>query len=347
MNTPIQGLQADLIIPSIHSSALPLPGTVDLPSRAAVRSRFKHMIIALFLSGLLSIVVLYLVLHAFIAWMFANPQVPPLFSNPLEAKGMAYETVAFPAADKHTLVDGWYIPAADDSKRTIIFSHGYGANREEYWVPMYDLASFAHRLGYNAIMFDYGFASEAHKTSATGGYLEKQQLLGAVQLAKARGAEEVLVWGFSMGAGTALQAGLMTDDIDGMILDSTFLLEPDTLYHNLQTFIDIPKQPSLNILRGMFPLLNGTSLKQIPYDEVKTHPYTIPTLFIHGTEDTKAPFTIAEQIAAAQDPRLSSAWIVPAAQHEMIYRLHSKEYLQKVSAFLRSTQEHLALLATN
>lgn len=335
-------MNAPLTTPMIQPDwAVPAPAPAAHVTR---KITLKHIAIALGLSTVFGAVVIFLILHAFIAWMFANPQVPPLFSNPLTAKGLDYESVSFSAADGHTSVDGWYIPASHTSKRTIVFSHGYGANREEYWVPMYDLASFAHRLDYNVIMFDYGFASELHRTKATGGYLEKQQLLGAVELAKSRGADNIIVWGFSMGAGTALQAGLLTEDIDGMILDSTFLLEPDTLYHNLQTFINIPKHPSLDIVRTMFPLVNGASLKEIPYTEIKSYQYDIPTLFIHGTNDSKAPFTIAEGIAANQDPSLSSAWIVPDAQHEMIYRTHSKEYLRKAASFLSSTNEHSAQL---
>lgn len=307
--------------------------------------RIKNIVIALLLSALFAAVLIFLAAHAFIAWMFANPQVPPLFSNPMAAKGMAYDTVTFPARDGHSLVDGWYIPA-EDSTKTIVLSHGYGANREEYWVPMYDLAQFAHRLGYNVVMFDYGFASEQHKTKATGGRIEKEQLLGAVDLATERGAKQVIVWGFSMGAGTALQAGLVEDHhIDGMILDSTFLLEPDTLYHNVQQYVQVPKHPSLDILRMMFPLLNDTSMQQIPYQEVKQHQYSMPTLFIHGTEDTKAPYSIAEEIAANQDPSRSSSWIVSGAQHELIYRTHSKEYLSLVADYLAHVDKPSVLIA--
>lgn len=327
MNTPVitsPALQPEWLGPSGAAPA------------AARRLRVKHVAIALTLSTFFAAIVIFLALHGFIAWMFANPQVPPLFSNPMEAKGMKYETVSFPARDGHTLVDGWYIPSDKPSKRTLIFSHGYGANREEYWVPMYDLAKFAHRLDYNVIMFDYGFASEQHPTKATGGRLEKEQLLGAVKLAKERGAEHVVVWGFSMGAGTALQAALLTHDINAMILDSTFLLEPDTLYHNLQQYAPLPKHPSLDLLRTFFPAVNGTSLQQIPYNEVKSTNYELPILFVHGTADSKAPYGIAEGIAAHQSNKLSQAWIVPNAQHELIYRTQRKEYLSKTSAFLNA-----------
>ncbi|MCY9515689.1 alpha/beta hydrolase [Paenibacillus apiarius] len=327
MNTPI------VTSPPLHPEWFAPSGSAPAAAR---RIRLKHVAIALSLSTVFAALLIFLALHGFIAWMFANPQVPPLFSNPMEAKGMRYDTIAFPAKDGHTLVDGWYIPSDKPSKRTIIFSHGYGANREEYWVPMYDLAQFAHRLDYNVVMFDYGFASEQHKTKATGGRLEKEQLLGAVQLAKERGAEHVVVWGFSMGAGTALQASLLSQDIDAMILDSTFLLEPDTLYHNLTQYISLPKHPSLDLLRAFFPALNGTSLQQIPYNEVKATNYAIPTFFIHGTADTKAPYEIAEQLAARQSNKLSESWVVPDVQHELIYRTHRKEYLGKAAAFLNA-----------
>ncbi|EHS59272.1 alpha/beta hydrolase [Paenibacillus sp. Aloe-11] len=275
--------------------------------------RFKHIVIALLLSVVFFLLFCFIALHAYIAWVLTNPTVAPLYSNPMQAKGMAYEEVSFPAKDGSRMVQGWYIPA-DQSRKTIIFSHGYGANREESWIPMYDLAHYAHSLNFNVVMFDYGFASQNSKAVATGGKAESQQLLGAIQLAKQRGSSEIIVWGFSMGAGTALQAGLQTKDVDAMILDSTFLLEPDTLYHNIHNQIDLPRHPSLEILELLFPVLNGTSLHQIPYQEVKKENYPFPIMF-------------------------ASVWIVKNGLHELIFREHPREYLRRGSTFLSSVQE--------
>lgn len=304
--------------------------------------RFKHIIVALILSILFFFVFCFIALHAYIAWVLSNPTVAPVYSNPMLAKGMAYEEVTFPAVDGSRNVNGWYIPAEEDSSKasskTIILSHGYGANREESWIPMYDLAHYAHQQNFNVIMFDYGFASQNSRGVATGGKAESKQLLGAVQLAKQKGAQEVVVWGFSMGAGTALQAALVSDDIDAMILDSTFLLEPDTLYHNIQNQIDLPRQPTLQILTMLFPILNGTSLNSIPYQAVKTTDYDIPILFIHGTEDDKAPYPMAELFASNQTNPNSDVWIVDDAHHELIFREHPKEYLRRVSMFLGNIQ---------
>lgn len=304
-----------------------------IPALRYRRVRFKHVAIAFLLSVVFFFTVLFLALHGYIAYVLSNPTVASITSDPYTAKRLHYETIVFPAKDGSTQLDGWYIPAAN-SKKTIILSHGYGANREETWVPMYDLAQFAHRLNFNVVMFDYGFASTTHKLAATGGAVEKEQLLGAVDYAKQRGANEIVVWGFSMGAGTALQAALDTKDINAMILDSTFLLEPDTLYFNISQHLDLPRNISLPIINSLFPIINGTSLKQIPYEEVKQHDYNMPIFFIHGTNDNKAPYPIAEELVTNQTDTASRVWISKGSLHEMIYRQHPKEYLKRVGAFL-------------
>lgn len=318
----------------ITGNNAPLSQLNDTPTRLSARMiRFRHILLALILSVVFFLIFCFIALHAYIAWVLSNPSVAPLYSNPKLAKGVEYENVLFHSIDGKQTLSGWYIPATDSS-RTIVLSHGYGANREETWIPMYDLAHYAHNLDFNVLMFDYGFASQTSKEVATGGKEEKRQLLGAIQLAKQRGAKQIVVWGFSMGAGTALQAGLETKDVDAMILDSTFLLEPDTLYHNIKNQIDLPRHPSLEILELLFPVLNGTSLDQIPYNEVKSYDYPFPTLFIHGTNDDKAPYPIAEKIASNQTHPDSDSWIVEGSRHELIFREYPREYLRRVSTFL-------------
>lgn len=315
---------------------LPLSGGLkekEIPALEIRHISFKHIIVALMLSVLFFLLFCFVSLHGYIAWVLSNPTVAPIYSNPKLSKNLEYEDIVFPAADGSRVMHGWYIPAAD-SNQTIVFSHGYGANREETWIPMYDLAHYAHRLNFNVVMFDYGFAAQNSKEVATGGKKEAQQLLGAIQFAKQRGSQEIIVWGFSMGAGTALQAALTSKDIDGMILDSTFLLEPDTMYHNIRQHIDLPRHPSLEIIGMLLPVLNGTSLRQIPYPEVKSKDYPFPIFFIHGTEDEKAPYPIAEKLATNQTNPASGVWIVEGSHHELIFREHPKEYLRIVSTFL-------------
>ncbi|MFC5530357.1 alpha/beta hydrolase [Cohnella yongneupensis] len=306
----------------------PLAPTKSRPAHRAWRIAFNVSLVLL--SLLLAII---LGLHGYAAYRLAHPYVAPLASNPKLAIHLDYSEVTFPSIDDNSLVDGWWIPAAD-SRKTVVLSHGYGTNREESWVPMYDLASLLHARNYNVLMFDYGFASKTHHTPATGGRIESEQLLGAIQYARSQGSDELVVWGFSMGAGTALQAALKSDPVDAMILDSTFLPDDDTLYYNLRKQINVPKDPSVSLIRWFFPLVSGASLADIPSEQVQTTAYDFPILLIHGTADDKAPTYLAENIARAQTNALSQLWIVPGAIHEMIFRTHPEEYIARTTAFL-------------
>ncbi|MCD9024541.1 alpha/beta hydrolase [Cohnella silvisoli] len=328
------------------STPLPLagPAAYPAPERSPERTILQkagRLALNLFLAVSCLLIILFLVLHAYVAWALSHPTVAGLVSNPMLAKNLVYSDVTFASADNRTLVDGWWIPA-HESRQTIILSHGYGANREESWVPMYDLADLLHGLKYNVLMFDYGFASKTHTTPATGGRIESQQLLGAIQFARKQGSDELIVWGFSMGAGTALQAALQSVQVDAMILDSTFLPNDDTMYRNIRNQANIPRYPSVSLIRWFFPMMSGTRLEQIPSAQVQQTAYHFPIMLIHGTADDKAPTYLSENVAKAQTNTLSELWIVPGAIHEMIYRTHPSEYVQRTTTFLERVHSEVS-----
>jgi len=305
-----------------------------LPGRKAARPLVRSLsafALNAFIVVACLIAFLFVALHAFVAYLLSHPPATPLASNPLAAKNLAYADVSFSSADGHSLLDGWWIPA-EDSPKTVVLSHGYGTNREESWVPMYDLAELLHGMSYNVLMFDYGFANRAH--AATGGVRESQQLIGAIRYARSMGSDDVVVWGFSMGAGTALQAALRSEKVDAMILDSTFLPDEETIYANIRRYLPLPKYPTVSLIRWFFPMMSGVGLDQVPSSQAQQTDYPFPIFLIHGTADDKAPESIAENVARAQTNALSELWIVPDAIHEMIYRTHTEEYVGRTSAFL-------------
>ncbi|MCM3748433.1 alpha/beta hydrolase [Paenibacillus pasadenensis] len=335
----------------MSSSTLRTPLQLEAPLAAVVPRRdTRRNALAAAVSATTALVLLLVVaFHGYIAWMVAYPYVAPVTSNPMEAKGLAYEDVTFPSLSGRTTVSGWYIPAApgrslkSESDRTIVLSHGYGTNREETWVPMYDLASLLHKLNYNVLMFDYGYASKQYRAPATGGWEESQQLLAAVDYVRTQGSKEVVVWGFSMGAGTALQAALQTDRIDAMILDSTFVPSPDTLFENVRNILDLPRFPSLPLIEKLLPLWTGVDFNKIPAEKVMNTSYSIPIYMIHGTMDAKASYQSAESIYEKQANPLSREWIVNGGQHELLFQQHPKEYIQRAALFLSQVNQSIEL----
>ena len=321
---------------------LPAPvaahGNVSLQGEPAklAGARLPRRLLLLGMS-LLSLAALCIMsIHAWIAWKLAYPGIARLSVNPLEAKNLAYEEIVFPGFGGTAMADGWWIPSGDSAK-TVVLSHGYGANREELWVPMYDLAEILHRAGYNVLMFDYGYASEKFRHPATGGHREALQLLGAVDYARQRGSERIVVWGFSMGAGTALQAALRHHEapIDAMILDSIFLPSKETLTYALENRgIDLPAKPSLSLVERFFTLISGTRLADLPVERALQTDYRFPIFLIHGTKDAKSPPMLAEHIASLQTHPASRLWIAENALHEMIFRMHKEEYLARTLSFL-------------
>lgn len=313
--------------------SLPAPYGPIAKQRTERRS-WPAVVIAVFLSLFILATLAVIALYAYIAWVLARPDVAPLQANPRSAAGLSYENAAFiNETGDATPLEGWYIPATEPSTKTIVFSHGYGGNREEIWVPIYELAWNANQRGYNVLMFDYGYVYNEERV-VTGGVQESYDLMGAVKYARSRGAEEVIVWGFSMGAGTALQTALRSDEIDAMVLDSTFVLEPDTLYHNLKQYADLPKEPSLTLLKWLYPSVNGTGIDAVPYEQVKSTDYNLPIFFIHGTRDERSPYQNIESIADRQTSPSSQMWLVPGATHELVYRAGKEEYVQRTFAFL-------------
>jgi alpha-beta hydrolase superfamily lysophospholipase len=325
----------------------PLQATVNQSQQTAVNIKVKrklkltHFSFASIVAILAFVCLVVIVSHAIIAWNLAFPYVPPLESNPLDKKQLHYEVVIYPSRSGETTVDSWYIPTLSpfssiEAKQTVILSHGYGANREESWVPMYDLAELLHDLNYNVIMFDYGYASKSYNAPATWGSEEKNQLLAAVDYAKERGAEKVIVWGFSMGGGTALQAALESDAIDALMLDSLFLPSPDTLHTNINQYIGLPKYPTTAIISKMLPLwTNHTFSNQVAQTVLSTQ-YDIPIYIMHGTADNKASLHIAEQIAINQQLSQSQIWTIEGGQHELLFRKDPNLYMKKASQFLSS-----------
>lgn len=323
--------------PYAGSDTVVIPASVPSYRRAA-SFRLSRIALNVFIAFSCLLAGLFIAFHAYAAYLFSYPPIVSIGSNPMLAKNLAYSDVVFPSADGVTQVEGWWIPASD-SRRTVVLSHGYGTNREEPWVPMYDLASFLNGMHYNVLMFDYGYASSLHPLPATGGLSESRQLAGALQYARSQGSDELIVWGFSMGAGTALQAALQDEQVDAMILDSTFLPDEHTLYANITQYVQLPQYPTIPLLRLFLPLMGGVNLDEVPSAKAQTTAYPFPILMIHGTADDKAPVYIAENVAQAQTNGLSQLWVVPGAIHEMIYRTHTEEYVSRTAAFLESVHK--------
>ncbi|WP_058300910.1 alpha/beta hydrolase [Gorillibacterium timonense] len=301
------------------------------PTRSLIR-RMKLILILLLVGTILAASAL-VGFYAYILYRLQKPPVPNLGSNPWKAIGLTYSDVEFPSANGKTRVDGWYIPGA--SRNTVILSHGYGGNREEPWIPLYQIAKVLHNNRFNVLMFDYSFVRPEHYV--TGGIQESSELRGAISLVKELGDEQIYIWGFSMGAGTALQTALVdSHDINGMILDSTFIMDSDAVYQNVKQKLNrLPRFPSVFMLNLLSPIYTGYSIKQVPINQVKSTKYQMPLFLVHGEQDKVAPIaSVVSFYEEQKDYPGTELWMIPDGQHEFIYKYHQEEYMKRAIKFL-------------
>ncbi len=144
-----------------------------------------------------------------------------LLKNPGDY-GMKYQTIQFLSSDGINL-KGWWVPNKS-SKSTIIVIHGYGANRagwsgkdkqgrDEYidWIagaaPLYE-------AGFSLLFYDSRACGESGGDTVTFGYLEENDLKGAIKwVLKERDEasedpiKQIGILGFSMGGNIALRGG--------------------------------------------------------------------------------------------------------------------------------------------
>ena len=84
---------------------------------------------------------------------------------------------------------------------SVVLVHGLNRSRLE----MVAKTKFLHDQGWNALLFDLRAHGESGGTMRTLGYLERDDVHAAVELARARtAAAPVVLWGISFGGATAV-----------------------------------------------------------------------------------------------------------------------------------------------
>ncbi len=126
---------------------------------------------------------------------------------------LAFEEVTFKASDRLAL-RGLWIPAPG-SERAVVILHGHGGSMD------YDIqrAPALHQAGFNVLLFDFRAHGRSQGNLATFGYLERRDVLGAVEFLKSRGIRRIGLLGFSYGGMISMLAAPICPEVDALITD--------------------------------------------------------------------------------------------------------------------------------
>lgn len=244
--------------------------------------------------------------------------------------GLAFEQVHFKARDSTPLV-GWWIPAPAPPRGALILCHGLSGSmdRDTRHVPA------LHRAGFNVFMFDFRGHGRSGGRWVTLGMFEIDDLLGAADYLRAMyGVARPGVFGFSMGAATALIAAAAAPDKFGpLACDSAFVLLKNTLARWLMRF-GVPYLFGWQYIAWtLFAVATVTRGRIDQVDPLLWTPHVVnPVLFIYGGADRLVPPREVEamiEVCAGPVER----WEAPGAGHCGAYDAFPGDYERRVVAW--------------
>ena len=191
-----------------------------------------------------------------------------------------YEVINVKTEDGINL-NGWYMPNKEN-KGTVLVCHGVGANKADVIQVSVDL----YKAGYNVYEFDFRGHGDSDSAKITYGYDERKDIKAMVQYIKEHGADEIGIYGLSMGAAIVMQSLPYNPEIKVAIIDSGFASAEKVMNYRIGMAIPEPVIPVLGSMAKFYTkTFFGVSIDEIAPIEVidKVH---IPILFIVGDSDT-------------------------------------------------------------
>ncbi|WP_157729424.1 alpha/beta hydrolase [Tumebacillus algifaecis] len=270
---------------------------------------------------------------AYVSWEYLHPPKKPLSVTPM-AFHLDYQDVSFHSRGEDVTLKGWLVQSKEQSRRIVIFAHGYSENRASANVALH-MAHVLHLRGIASLMFDFRGAGESDGKMTSLGYFERSDLLGAIDYAKSLGYRHIGLVGFSMGASTALNVAPDVPEVQAVIADSAFTNLSQYLegnLPNLHPLAELEFMPKLAMWETS--LLTGIEPETVQPIASIQKLRDRGVFLIHAAGDDIIPASESKQLYTASGSMNTLLWVSPAQKHVGTYRTATNEYLVRTSSFL-------------
>ncbi|MBM3460852.1 MAG: alpha/beta hydrolase [Armatimonadetes bacterium] len=240
--------------------------------------------------------------------------------------GWAYQDISF--SSHGTPLQGWYVPCATHTDKTVIFLQGHGDDKRKFLARH---GAILHEK-YNLVAFDLRNQGQSGGTTTTMGFYERDDMLAAIEYAKTSlGATKIGIMGLSMGGATVLEAAAASPDVKAVISDSPYASVADQVAdvagvrgYPLSKYVGWAASAKIGWDVG-HPLAPRDPINAVPT-------MTQPLLLIHGDADDYVLPQHSERLSAAR-PANTTRWVVPGARHVQNDLVAGAEYKQRVQDF--------------
>ncbi|HKX74324.1 MAG TPA: alpha/beta fold hydrolase [Acidimicrobiia bacterium] len=254
--------------------------------------------------------------------------------DPQRAFGLFYDEVTFTSPLGE--MTAWEILSG--SGPWVIHVHGLGASRSEALRLVGPIAS----AGFSQLVISYR-NDDGLPADPSGFYqygrTEWEDVAGAVDYVVGKGADQVILVGYSTGAAHVMSYLLQrpTDPVVGVVFDSPNLdferaVDLGASQRRLP-FIGLPLPPSLVwTAKRISTLRFGIAWSEVDY-VTRAGELTVPVQIFHGSEDDTVPLEVSSDLVAAR-PDLVRLVIVPGAGHVRSWNVGAEAYERRLLAFL-------------
>lgn len=264
-------------------------------------------------------------------WRSTHPKRRPV-RLPSDSFNLPIENVSFSSRGGMVL-KGWFLPSKE-ARGTVIFCHGYPSSRG----TMLPFARQLNDIGFHSLLFDFRAMGESGGDVSTIGYLEIEDLLGAVDYLSARSetsGSKIGVYGFSMGGAVAIMAAAQDDRISAVVTHGA--------YANLERAIYKRGKLMLGPL-GAIPAASLCAISQhhLGFSPSEVSPLAVigqiaprPILLFHGQWDQVCDLKDgADLYQAAKHPK--RLFVLPRSWHSVIAPSERHEYNAMLKDFFRN-----------
>lgn len=231
--------------------------------------------------------------------------------------------------------------SAGDGDTWVIQVHGRGSTRAECLraVPTF------HAAGITSLVMSYRNDGEAPRSRGGTyalGAVEWRDVDAAIGFARRRGAQRIILMGWSMGGAIALQTSINSahrEAIVGLVLDSPVVEWRVVLEHQAR-MLRVPHAVSdiaIESLRSPWVTRISRSGNAIPLDDLdmvaRAAELQHPTLILHSDDDGYVPSDASHKLAAARAD-LVDLEVFDVARHTKLWNYDSERWTAAITDWL-------------
>ncbi len=237
------------------------------------------------------------------------------------------QTITLPTKDG-LQIEGWYLPAAATPKGTVILFHGHGSTKS----AVINEANAFRGMGFNSMLVDFRAHGNSSGNTCTIGYYETEEVKLAYDYIKAKGENNIILWGISMGAAAISKA--MNDyplQPSKIILEMPFGSIVEAAGGRIK-MMGIPAQPLAGFVTFWGGVEHGFWAFNMKPEAFAKNIHT-PTLLQWGRRDERVTEDETNRIFENL-PGAKKLVVYENSGHQSLYKNESKKWLETIQQFL-------------